>query len=135
MGRCLDEHFIRMRKEGSLGAQKEGDSRTRMAKTFFDRVIAIAALPLCVGVVLALRDFLLDVILKASISIRRALSNRSHPRVSVEPARDTTGAACDPIDQEVDTLLKAALQAELGPNGTEHKPDGRRRQLNDHRDQ
>jgi hypothetical protein len=85
--------------------------------------------------IFVLGAFLIDYIPHSPGSIRRALSNCSLPRVSVEPARDTSGAAFDPIDQVVDTLLKAALQAELGPNGTGHKPDERGRQLNDHRDQ
>ena len=175
-----------------------------MIKTFLDWVIDIAALPLCVGVVLALLDFLraqrgwagkarwltfgaefwwpagllyigallvelatslvfhsgsltaylvalalallqagifvlgvllMDTILLTPSRIRRALSKRSHPSVRVELARDTTAAASDPIDREIDTLLKTALQVDLGPNGTGHKRDERARRLNDHRDQ
>jgi hypothetical protein len=175
-----------------------------MIKTLFDWVIDIAALPLCVGVVLALLDFLraqrgwagnarwltfgaefwwpagllyigallvelstslvfhsgtltaylvalavallqaglfvlgvllIDTIFRTPSRIRRALSKRSHPSVRVEPARDTTGVAFDPIDREIDTLLKATLQADLGLNGAVHKRDERRRRLNDHRDQ
>jgi hypothetical protein len=124
-----------MRKEGSPGAQKEGDSRTRMAKTFFDRVIAIAALPVCVGVVLALRDFLIDLILQTSISVRQAPRILSLPWVSAEPTRDTSAAAFAPIDREIDTLFKAALQAELGVNGTGRKHYERGRWPNDHPDQ
>ena len=175
-----------------------------MIKTFFDWVIDIAALPLCVGLVLAFLDFLracqrwggngrwltfdndfrwrfallyigallvelvtslvfhsgtltaylvalaiallqagifvlgvflIDTILCTPSRIRRALRKRSHPSVRVEPAGDTTGVAFDPIDREVDTLLKTALQADLGSNSPVHKRDERGRRLNDHRNQ
>jgi hypothetical protein len=174
-----------------------------MIKTFFDWVIDIAVLPLCVGVVLALLDFLrayqrwggngrwltfdkdfwwrfallyigallvevsmllvfysgilmaylvalavallqagifvlgvllIDSILRTPSGIRRILSSRSHPQASVEPVRDPTEVAFDPIHPKVDTLLKAALQSDLGPNGAEHKRDEHRRRLKDQRD-
>ena len=192
------------RLQESTDTRKEGDSPTRMIKTFFDWLIDVAALPLCVGVVLALLDFLrayqrwggsgrwltfdndfhwrfallyivallveratslvflsgtrtgylvalavallqaaifvlgvflIDSILRTPSGIHRALSIRSHPRVSVEPARDTTGAAFDPIDCEVDTLFKATLQADLGPKGAGHNRNERGRRLNVQRDQ
>src|SRR6266540_3333478 len=163
------------RLQESTDTRKEGDSPTRMIKTLFDWLIDVAALPLCVGVVLALLYivallveratslvflsgtrtgylvalavallqaaifvlgvFLIDSILRTPSGIHRALSIRSHPRVSVEPARDTTGAAFDPIDCEVDTLFKATLQADLGPKGAGHNRNERGRRLNVQRDQ
>ena len=71
--------------------------------------------------------FLIDTILRIPSGIRRALSDRSHSRVSVEPARDTTRTSFDAIDHEADTLSKAVLQGGVGSNGTGHKPDERRR--------
>jgi hypothetical protein len=53
----------------------------------------------------------------------------------MEPARDTTGATFDTANCEVDTLLKAVLQADLDPNGAGRKYNERGRWLNDHRDQ
>lgn len=173
-------------------------------KTFFDWMIDIAALPVCIGVVLALLDFLracqrwggngrwltfdkdfrwrfgllyigallvelvaslvfhsgtftaylvalaiallqaglfvlgvllIDTVLRIPSYIRHALSKRSHPQVSVEPARETTGAVLDPVDREIDTLLKATLQADLDLKGARPKHNERGLGHNDHRNQ
>jgi hypothetical protein len=109
-----------------------GTSLAFLSGTLAAYLVALAVALLQAGI-FVLGVFLIDSILPTPSGIRQALSNRSHPRLRVEPARDTTGVAFDPIDYEIDTLLKAALQAELGLNGAGHKRDERR--LNDHRDQ
>jgi hypothetical protein len=111
-----------------------GTSLVFHSATFTGYLGALAVALLQAGI-LVLGVFLTTSILRTSSGIRQALRNRSHPRVSVEPARDATRVAFDPIDREVDTLLKAALQAELGLNGAGHNHNERGRRLNDHRDQ
>jgi len=86
-----------------------------MIETCFDWVNDIAALLLCAGVVLALRELV-----------------GAYQRLA-EQAGETSGAAFDPIDYAVDTLFKAVLQADLGPSGAGHNCIERGHWLSDHR--